>query len=213
MSDWYYAADNEQKGPVNEAELKAFFASNKLPGDTLVWKDGMDNWTPASQLPSFTFRPAPSPAAVQPQAAGTGPKVVAATPDVNNPESAKPVDFKNLFGPGEALEVEAEDAETNKVFGILAYIGPLCFVTLIVAKDSPYSKYHANQGLVLFLAEIATVIITGALVFIPFIGIVVYFLHLILSLVFLVASILGIINAAAGKCVPLPFIGGIKLVK
>ena len=132
---------------------------------------------------------------------------------MNNPESAQPVDFSKLIGPGEALEVEAEDAETNKVFGILAYIGPLCFVTLIIAKDSPYAKYHANQGLVLFLAEIATVIITGALVFIPFIGIIVYFLHLILSLVFLVASILGIINAAAGKCVPLPYIGGIKLVK
>ena len=206
MSDWYYAADNEQKGPVNESELKANLASNKLPADTLVWKDGMDNWTPASQVPAFTFRPAPTPAAVQPGAAK-------ADPDVNNPDSTKPVDFTNLVGPGEALEVNAEDADSNKVFGILAYLSFLCFVPIIVAKDSPYAKYHANQGLVLFLCEVAAIIVTSALVFIPFVGIIVYFLHLILSLLFLVLSVLGIINAAAGKCVPLPVIGGIKLIK
>ncbi len=66
MSDWYYAANNEQKGPINESELKANFAANKLPADTLVWKDGMDNWTPANQVAAFTFRAAPAPAAVQP---------------------------------------------------------------------------------------------------------------------------------------------------
>ncbi len=82
MSDWYYAANNEQKGPINESELKANFAANKLPADTLVWKDGMDNWTPANQVPAFTFRQPPSPAAVQPATATTpAAKVTAATPD------------------------------------------------------------------------------------------------------------------------------------
>lgn len=211
MSDWYYAADNQQKGPVNEAELKAFFASNKLPGDTLVWKDGMDNWTAANQLPAFSFRTPPSPAAVQPGETSPGPKVVSAGPDVNNPDSTKPVDFTKLIGSGEALEVDPEDADTNKVFGILAYLGFFCLVPLIVAKDSPYARYHANQGLILFIAEFATTIITWALVGVPIIGLLFYYVHILLLLVFLVASIYGIINAAAGKCVPLPYIGGIKL--
>lgn len=211
MSDWYYAANNEQKGPVNESELKANLASNKLPADTLVWKDGMDNWTPANQVAAFTFRPAPAPAKVQPPVAAT--PAAKADPAVNNPDSTKPVDMKDLMGTPEALEVNADDADKNKIFGILAYLSFLCFVPIIVAKDSPYAKYHANQGLVLFLAEFATILITSAFVFIPFLGIIVYFLHLILSLVFLAVSILGIINAAAGKCVPLPVIGGIKLLK
>jgi len=211
MSDWYYAANNEQKGPINESELKANFAANKLPADTLVWKDGMDNWTPANQVAAFTFRPAPTPAKVQPSVAVVS--AAKADPAVDNPDSTKPVDMKSLMGTPEALEVNAEDADTNKIFGILAYLGILCFVPIIVAKDSPYAKYHANQGLVLFLAEIVTVLITSAFVFIPFIGFIVYFLHLILLLVFLGVSILGIINAAAGKCVPLPVIGGIKLLK
>src|SRR5271156_6166628 len=116
MSDWYYAANNEQKGPINESELKAIFAANKLPADTLVWKDGMDNWTPANQVAAFSFRAAPTPAAVQPPA-GTAP-AAKAHPEVNNPDSTTPVDFTKLVGPGEALEVEAEDAEKNKIFGI-----------------------------------------------------------------------------------------------
>jgi uncharacterized membrane protein len=214
MSDWYYAANNEQKGPINESELKANFAANKLPVDTLVWKDGMDNWTPANQVAAFTFRQPPTPAKVQPPI-GTAPAATSAvaSPSTGNPDSTKPVEVADLLGTPEALEVSADDVEKNKVFGILAYLSFLCFVPIIVAKESPFAKYHANQGLVLFIAEVAAIIITSAFVFIPFIGIIVYFLHVILSLVFLVVSILGIINAAAGKCVPLPIIGGIKLLK
>jgi uncharacterized membrane protein len=214
MSDWYYAADNEQKGPINESELKTQFASSKLPADTLVWKDGMENWTPANQVAEFSFRPAPEPAKIQPGTSTTPTaQVVSAGPEIDNPDSTKPVDFASMLGRPESLEVSAADADTNKVFGILAYFFFFCFVPLVVAKDSPYAKYHANQGLVLFLAEVATFIITGALVFIPFFGMVVYFLHLALLLVFVVLAVLGIVNAAAGKCVPLPVIGGIKILR
>ena len=217
MSDWYYAANNEQKGPVNESELKANLASSKLPGDTLVWKDGMENWTPANQVAAFTFRPAPAPAAVQPTAATPATKVVAVSPDVNNPDSTTPVDLKTLMGTPEALEVEPEDAEKNKIFGILAYLWILCLVPIIVAKDSPFAKYHANQGLVLFLGWIAVgifqFIIGIILAMMPgFLG----FLGAIFGLLYLaplVLLVLGVINAARGKCVPLPVIGGIKLLK
>lgn len=209
MSDWYYAANNEQKGPINEAELKANFASNKLPVETLVWKDGMDNWTPANQVPAFTFRPAPAPAATQPSEGAT----VKSAASPANPDSTKPVDLSNLVGPGETLEVSPEDVEKNKVFGILAYLGPLCLLPLVAAPDSPYAKYHANQGLVLLLVELAAFIITFAGILIPFIGFLFYLIHIILYLVFLVLMVLGIINAAQGKCVPLPVIGGVKLLK
>src|SRR5271170_384585 len=108
MSDWYYAAANEQKGPINESELKANFASNKLPTDTLVWKDGMENWAPANQVPAFSFRPPPAPAKVQPPAVGTAPAAATETPApaAGNPDSTKPVDLASMIGPGEALEVD-----------------------------------------------------------------------------------------------------------
>jgi uncharacterized membrane protein len=219
MSDWYYAANNEQKGPINESELKANFASNKLPADALVWKDGMDNWTPANQVPAFTFRQPPTPAKVQPTV-GTAPtaKVSAASPTVSNPSSTKPVDMTSIMGTPETLEVDADDAEKNKVMGILAYLGILCLVPILAAKDSPFAKYHANQGLVLFIVWI---VLAVALNIIDYVLVTILpggmgFIVSILSLAYLgllILAILGIINAAAGKCVPLPVIGGIKLLK
>jgi len=216
MSDWYYAANNEQKGPINESELKANFAGNKLPADTLVWKDGMDNWTPANQVPAFSFRPAPAPAKVQPsvETAATT-KVTGASQTANNPSSTTPVDMTSIMGTPEALEVTPEDAEKNKVMGILAYLGILVLVPILAAKDSPFAKYHANQGLVLFLLEIVLWISISVLSIVfsmISLGFINFFLGL-LHLVPLVLLILGIINAAAGKCVPLPVIGGIKLLK
>jgi len=214
MSDWYYAADNEQKGPINESELKAHFATNQLSAETLVWKEGMDNWTPANQVPAFTFRPPPTPAKVQPPASGAAPASSATVPG-SNPASVTPVDVSSVLGKGEALEVDAEDAEKNKVFGILAYLGILFLVPLLAAKDSPFAKYHANQGLVLFVVWIAFAIVLGILnVVLWAVGL--GFIGSILSLVylgFLVLAVMGIINAAGGKCVPLPIIGGIKLIK
>jgi uncharacterized membrane protein len=216
MSDWYYAADNEQKGPINESELKANLASNKIPADTLVWKDGMDNWTPANQVPAFSFRAAPEPAKVQPGSA-TSPmaKVVSAGPEINNPDSTKPVELGDIVGTPEALEVDQEDADQHRMVGVLSYLGFLCFLPLVMAKDSPYAKYHANQGFVLFLLEIAICIflyiVALILTMLPgFLG----FLNAVFGLLYLgplILTILGIVNAAAGKCVPLPVIGVIKI--
>jgi uncharacterized membrane protein len=214
MSDWYYAVNNEQKGPVNESELKAQFAASKLsPDGTLVWKDGMENWTPASQVAAFTFREPPVPATKT--TLSPAPSVIARAPGANNPESAMPLTVASLMGPGEALEVEPEDAENNKIFGILAYLGILCLVPLFAAKESPFARYHANQGLVLFLVEIALVILLQivdmilAVIGIPLVSV---FLSL-LWLGVIALLILGIVNAAAGKCVPLPVIGKFKLIK
>ena len=45
--------------------------------------------------------------------------------------------------------------DNDKLFGILAYLGILFLVPLLAAKDSKFAQYHANQGVVLFIADIA----------------------------------------------------------
>jgi len=215
MSDWYYAVDNEQKGPINESELKANFATNKLPVDTLVWKEGMENWSPANQVTAFSFRPPPSPAKVQPPAVDTAPAATETpAPAVGNPDSTKPLDLASMVsGKGEALEVDADDAEKNKIFGILAYL--VFFVPLLAAKDSPYAKYHANQGLTLFVLSVGLIIIVNVIDAILS-TLSIYYLGWLVSLLYLpllLLVVLGILNAAAGKCVPLPVVGGVKLLK
>ena len=49
-------------------------------------------------------------------------------------------------------EFDAADIEKNKLMAVLAYI--IFLIPLLAAKDSPFAKYHTNQGLVLFLAAI-----------------------------------------------------------
>ncbi len=57
MKQWYYSESNEQRGPITEPELRQLIDSKAIPPATLVWSEGMPQWTSASSLPAF----APSP--------------------------------------------------------------------------------------------------------------------------------------------------------
>ena len=46
---WYYAADNQRIGPVDDTAFRALVAEGKITGETLVWREGMANWIPFSQ--------------------------------------------------------------------------------------------------------------------------------------------------------------------
>ena len=103
-------------------------------------------------------------------------------------------------------DFDVNDIAQNKVMGVLAYFGPLCLVPILAAKDSKFARFHANQGLVLFIVGI----ILSVLFVIPLIG---WILAPILSLIVTVLAIIGIINAAGGKAKELPIIGKYKLLK
>ena len=102
--------------------------------------------------------------------------------------------------------------------GVLAYIGILFLIPLLAAPNSKFSRFHANQGLVLFLANIALGVVFGILMvifaFIPIVGLIINsILGLALSVICLVFMILGIVNAATGKAKELPLIGKIHIIK
>lgn len=98
------------------------------------------------------------------------------------------------------------DVAKNKGIAIAAYI--IFFLPLLVAKESPFARYHANQAFLLFLFSVAVWIIGS---FLPVVGwFVVLPLGQLATLIFL---ILGIVNAAQGKQKPLPLIGGFQLIK
>lgn len=95
--------------------------------------------------------------------------------------------------------------ENNKLMGILSYIGILVLIPIFAAKDDPFVRYHANQGLVNFIVALVASVLTA----IPIVGIVAG----LVGIVCFVFSILGIINAVKGEMKPLPFIGGIQIIK
>ena len=103
---------------------------------------------------------------------------------------------------------EPSDVEKNKGMGILAYI--IWFIPLIAASNSPYAKYHTNQGLILFLYFIAVFIIANILAFIPIIG---WLIAFVLWVFGFVLWIIGLINSINGKAKPLPIIGKFTIIK
>ncbi|MCM1165789.1 MAG: hypothetical protein NC299_02660 [Lachnospiraceae bacterium] len=86
----------------------------------------------------------------------------------------------------------------DKLFGILSYIGFLWLVGLLAGKTE-FTKFHANQGLVLWLASLVCGIV-------PFLG-------WICEIAVFVFMIMGIINAANGEMKDLPLIGKIRILK
>lgn len=106
----------------------------------------------------------------------------------------------------------------GKVMGILSYIGFLVLVPLLADKNNPFVRYHANQGLVLFLGEIIYAVVRSILVRVFWIisfwlGMMMNILLSILSLIFIAYMIIGIVNVCNGKARELPLIGKIRLVK
>jgi len=63
---FFLAVNGQQVGPVTVAEMPARVASGELTPSTLVWRDGMPQWTAASELPElrsvFPATPPPLPA-------------------------------------------------------------------------------------------------------------------------------------------------------
>lgn len=100
------------------------------------------------------------------------------------------------------------DIDRNKGMGIAAYI--IFFLPLLAAKDSPYARFHANQGLVLLITSILVSIVDRILGLIPLIG---WLISLVLGLAVFALFILGIVNAAGGKAKRLPLIGTFDLIK
>lgn len=91
---WYFADGDEERGPVTEAQIRALIGTGNLKQDDLVWKEGMDDWMPARDVPGL-FQPAaakkgesdspaeePSPSATPPAGAslGTGSSTAVTSP-------------------------------------------------------------------------------------------------------------------------------------
>jgi hypothetical protein len=54
MSQWYYAHDGKQSGPVPESELQRLAADGNFdPEKDLVWREGQPDWKPASTVPEL----------------------------------------------------------------------------------------------------------------------------------------------------------------
>ncbi|MBQ3086574.1 MAG: zinc ribbon domain-containing protein [Clostridia bacterium] len=101
-------------------------------------------------------------------------------------------------------EYDVQDIEKNKIMAVLAYI--IFLIPLIAAKDSPFARFHTNQGLIIFIAAL----ISSVAAIIPIIG---WILAPIIGVAVTVLAVIGIINALGGKAKELPIVGKFKILK
>ena len=106
----------------------------------------------------------------------------------------------------------------KKIYKVLCYIGPLFLIGLIAKPRSRSVRYHANQGLILFLADIITSIVLAlidlVLGLIPVVGALLSgLLSLIVGVVLILFMIYGIRNALTGQEKPLPYIGHMQFIR
>ncbi|MBQ9903032.1 MAG: hypothetical protein IJM51_11740 [Clostridia bacterium] len=105
-----------------------------------------------------------------------------------------------------------------KTFSYLSYVGPLFLIGLFSdIRNDPTLRFHMNQGLVLFLCEVAGMtlhsIVNAFLGGIILLNIIPSLLFFFIGLASLALSLIGIFNVASGKMNPLPIIGVVNLLK
>ena len=57
-TEWYYSKGGQQHGPVSPQELKNLAQDGTLQSRDLVWKDGMTDWVPVTQIKGLLSIPA-----------------------------------------------------------------------------------------------------------------------------------------------------------
>ncbi|HBP39018.1 MAG TPA: zinc ribbon domain-containing protein [Clostridiales bacterium] len=139
--------------------------------------------------------------------------------------------FQNLNNTADTTsEYSQQDIDQNKGMAVLSYLGLLVLVPIFAAPQSKFARFHANQGLLLLIAEVAYGIVRAILLailkaifpwnltygYLGGRGVVFTLISVILGLVWLVftaLAIIGIINTVNGKAKELPVIGKFRVLK
>lgn len=113
--------------------------------------------------------------------------------------------------------MDQQDIQSNKFIAALSYWGILLLVPLFLKRESKFARYHANQGLVLFMTiilfELACRAMSVLLGTSPSLTVFIISVISILNLFFLVLQILGTYRALKGEFIPLPLIGQFQVLK
>ena len=102
-------------------------------------------------------------------------------------------------------QATAEDIGKNKAMAVLAYLGLLFLVPLLAAKDSPFARYHTNQGILLFIVQTIGVAATQ----IPYAG---WIAGALVNIFTTALRVIGVINAFKGEAKELPVIGKFRII-
>lgn len=117
-------------------------------------------------------------------------------------------------------EFAPEDIGANRAMGIISYLSWVVLVPIFAAKNSPYARFHANQGLILAILESGLGIVSSILrsMFnrIPVVRTIFDIAGWLVGLLMIpvaVYCIIAFVGAIRGKAMEIPFINSIKILK
>lgn len=63
--NWFFVNAGQQAGPISDIQLDEYILGGKILPDTLIWREGMENWQPCKEIrPALAFKARPSAIAV-----------------------------------------------------------------------------------------------------------------------------------------------------
>ena len=106
---WFYQQAGKQQGPVDRATLELLAQSGGITRQTLVWTEGLAEWTPAAGVRGLFLAPPPIETAPAPAAAPAAPVSAPATPAAVSPAAPlTPVAPAQPAAPAAAVEPARE---------------------------------------------------------------------------------------------------------
>ncbi len=66
MSEWYYSKAGQEIGPIPGGRLKKLATAGELSPSDFIWRDGLPEWVPASQVKGLFDPPNPTGVALAP---------------------------------------------------------------------------------------------------------------------------------------------------
>ena len=122
----------------------------------------------------------------------------------------------------EEVHVSKEDINNGKGLALICYI--IAIIPFFAEKDNDFVKYHAKQGMNLFVVDAIYIILNSALK--PIVQIktcttvcfydtpwIFSFISGLISIILLIFSGIGMYNVIREKVVPLPLISKLNLFK
>lgn len=105
---------------------------------------------------------------------------------------------------------DKKEIENGKLMAILAYVGLLALIPYLAEKENKYVQAHAKIGMNLMICELILYAASLIIVWIPILGLLVLSAASILCLVI---SVIGIVNACNGEVKELPIVESFKFIK
>jgi uncharacterized protein (TIGR00266 family) len=150
MKTWHYVDPQNQKQQAPESELGELISEDPITPGSLVWSEGMPNWTPASEVIGSLFA-----------ARAAGP--AGAPPPIphGSPTKCHEVDYEIFGDDMQIVEVELDPGET-----VVAEAGAMNYMEEDIVFESKMGDgSKADEGLMGKLLSVGKRVLTGESIF------------------------------------------------